>query len=96
MKLSIVIVCLAAIAVAVVHFRRERTRLRNEVHRLESRQIVLRRELWDQQVRLAWLIAPSELRRRAQDLALPMVDRAHPETLAPAGARAGAAPPRRR
>ena len=96
MKLSIVIVCLAAIAAGVVHFRRERIHLRNEVQRMEGRQVVLRRELWDQQVRLAWLIAPSEIRRRYQDLGLPLVDRSHLPGQSPAAPGAGTHPPRNR
>jgi hypothetical protein len=95
MKLSIVIVCLAAIAAGVVHFRRERTHLRNEVQTLEGRQVTLRRDLWDQQVRLAWLIAPAEVQRRARDLALPLVDRAH-LSQGPDAPAAGARPPRNR
>jgi hypothetical protein len=80
MKLAMVIVCLAAIAAGVVHFRREGTHLRNEVQRLQSQQVALKRDLWDQQVR-----------RRAQDLALPMVDRAQLYQ-GPAAPTAGAAP----
>jgi cytochrome c-type biogenesis protein CcmE len=94
MKLAMVIVCLAAIATCVVHFRRERTYLRNEVQKYQSQQVTLRRDLWDQQVRLGWLINPAEVRRRTQELALPMVDRAHlPQ--GPGGSTAGAPPPAR-
>ena len=95
MKLAMVIVCLAAIGAGVVHFRRERTVLRNEVQKLETRQIVLRRELWAQQVRMAWLVAPAEVRRRAKDLGLPLSDQARVQQ-GPSGTAAGTAPPRRR
>jgi hypothetical protein len=91
MKLAMVIVCLAAIAAGVVHFRRERTYIRNEVQRLQTQQVALRRDLWDQQVRMGWLVQPAEVRRRAEDLALPMADRAHlPQ--GPGGATAGTPP----
>ena len=75
MKLAMVVVCLAAIAAGLVHVRRTRTQLRNEIHRLHSQQIRLRRDLWDQQVGLGWLLAPAEVRRRAEELAVPLVDR---------------------
>ena len=74
MKLAMVFVCLAAVAAALVHVRRTRTQLRNEIHRLESQQIRLRRDLWDQQVGMGWLLAPAEVRRRAEELAVPLVD----------------------
>jgi hypothetical protein len=92
MKLSVVIVCLAAIAACVVHFRRERIYLRNEVQKFQSQQVALRRDLWDQQVRMGWLINPAEVRRRAQEMALPMVDRAHLPPQGPGGITAGATP----
>jgi hypothetical protein len=95
MKLSFVIVCLAAIAAGVVHFRREQTLLRSEVQRLQSRQVEIRRDLWDQQARLGWLINPAEVRRRTQDLALPLVDRAHLSP-GPSTPTAGARPTRNR
>lgn len=94
MKLSIVIVCLAAIAAGVVHFRRERTHLRNEVETMDRRQRIIRRDLWDQQVRLARLIAPAEVRRRYQDMGLPMIDRARLPQGPAAPAVGGARPPR--
>ncbi|HUT56349.1 MAG TPA: hypothetical protein VNA25_00580 [Phycisphaerae bacterium] len=75
MKLAMVFVCLAAIAAGLVHVRRTRTQLRNEIHRLHSQQIELRRDLWDQQVGLGWLLAPAEVRRRAEELAVPLVDK---------------------
>ena len=89
MKLSIVIVCLTAIAAGVVHFRRERTILRNEIERLEKRQEKVRADLWDQQARLAPLMEPAEIRRRAQDLEIPLTDGA-PRAL-PAQTGGGAA-----
>jgi hypothetical protein len=91
MKLAMVIVCLAAIAAGVIHFRTERMHLRHQVQSMETQQVSLRRDLWDQQVRMAWLVAPAEVRKRAQDLALPMVDRAHLPG-SPVGPTAGAAP----
>ena len=95
MKLAMVILGVAAIAAGVVHFRRERTILRHETQRLEEQQVVLRRALWDQQARLAMLVAPAEIRRRAKDFGLFMADQVTPPR-APAGHAAGAVPPRHR
>lgn len=94
MKLAIVIVCLAAIATGVVHMRHARRRLGNEVQTLQSRQIVLRRELWEQQIHLGWLVAPAELRRRTQEMDLPLVEKGRlPGETPPPAVGAG---PRRR
>lgn len=75
MRIAIVIVALAAIAVAMVHIRRTRTNLRNEMQKMENQQIALKRELQDQQIRLGRAMSPSEIRRRAEEMAIPMVDR---------------------
>ena len=76
MKLAVVIVCLTAIAVGVVHFRRERTHLGNEIERLQKRQETLREDLWRQQARMASLMEPAAIRSRAQDLEIPSHRRA--------------------
>lgn len=75
MRLAVVIVALTAIAVGMVHIRRDRTRLRHETQEQQNKQLTLRRTLWDQQVRLGWLTAPAELRRRVDELALQLVDK---------------------
>ena len=88
MKLAVVIVCLTAIAVGVVHFRRERTHLGNEIERLQKRQETLREDLWRQQARMAPLMEPAAIRSRAQDLEIPLTDGA-PRTPGPTPAAPG-------
>ncbi len=75
MRLAVVIIALAAIAVGLVHIRRARTMACNQIQRLENMQISLKRDLQDQQVRLGWLTSPSEIHRKAAEMALPMVER---------------------
>ena len=75
MRITIVIVALAAIMVGMVHLRRTRTNLRNEIQKMENQQIALKRELQDQQIRLGRAMAPSEIRRRTAEMALQMVER---------------------
>jgi hypothetical protein len=72
MRISLVIMALAAIAVAVVHVHREDTRTQHAVQQLQIRQIELRRKLYDQQAELGHLTAPPLVRRRAEvlDIAL--------------------------
>ncbi len=70
MRLGLIIVLLAGIAVAVVHIRRAEDASRHEIQRLRIRQVSLRRKLWDQQARMGRLAAPAELRRRADRMAL--------------------------
>jgi hypothetical protein len=66
MRLATVILVLAGIAVALVHVRREEIAVRHEIQRLQIRRVALRRTLWEQQVRLGYLAAPEEVRRRAE------------------------------
>lgn len=75
MRLAVVIIALAAIAVGLVHTRRMQTGARHELQKLENQQIALKRQLQDQQVQLGWLTSPSEIHRKAAELALPMVER---------------------
>ena len=76
MRTSLVIVALAAIAVTVVHLRREQTRAQNEIHRLKMRQIHLRRRLYDQQADLGRLLAPRRVLERADRMDVGLVRRA--------------------
>ncbi len=70
MRLAIVIVSVAAIAVGLVHLRRTEIATRHRIQRLSAEQIRLRRVLWDQQVRLGELTAPGRVRQRADEMAL--------------------------
>ena len=73
-RLAATIVVLAAIAAALVQLRREEARVRHEIQRCISHQMVVRRKLWGQRVRIGWLIAPSQARRRADEMALDLTD----------------------
>lgn len=57
----IIIIMLTVIGVCLVHIRRQQVSCAHEIERLRSRQVVLRRQLWDQQVRLGYLTAPGRL-----------------------------------
>jgi len=69
-RLAVVIAALAAVAVTLVHLRRQEIAVRHEIQQLQTREVSLRRKLWDQQARLGRLTAPSEVRRRADELIL--------------------------
>lgn len=75
MRMALVILSLAAIAVALVHIRRAETSLRNEVLKLEAQQVKLRRTLWDQQMRLACMANPEAVKQRAAAMSLDLIDR---------------------
>ena len=70
MRLACVIVILGAIAVGLVHLRRCEMAARHQMHQLQAAEVRLRRDFWDQQVRLGRLMSPGEVRRRAAALNL--------------------------
>ena len=70
MRLATVILVLAAIAVTLVNLRRRELAVRHETQQLQTQQVNLRRELWDQQARMGYLTAPSEVRRRVEEVVL--------------------------
>ncbi len=76
MRFGAVILILAALAVALTHLRRQEVLLRHEIQQLQSRQVQLRRKLWDQQVRLGYLTAPDRMQRRLQELSQGAADSA--------------------
>lgn len=90
MRLLPIIVFLSAIAVGVVHIRRAEITSRHEIQRLQSRRVEVRRLLWDQQVQLSKRMAPAEIRRRADEMCLELV-----EADAGQGRPAGRRPPGR-
>ena len=74
MRLALIIILLAVIALGLVHIRRMESTARCEIHRLRLQQTMLRRRVWDQQVRLGYLTAPTEIRRRADVMALGLIE----------------------
>ncbi|MCK4601077.1 MAG: hypothetical protein KAU28_01340, partial [Phycisphaerae bacterium] len=79
MRLAFVIISLAAIALALVHVRRAESCAGHEIQRLRTRQVELRRRMWDQEVRIGQLTAPGELRRKGREMSLDMA----PPTVTP-------------
>ena len=82
MRISLVIVVLAAVTVGMVHLRRAETRVHHQVHRLQVRQIRLRRALYDQQAILGCLTAPGQVRRRAELMDARLTDQVTRSTVA--------------
>jgi hypothetical protein len=74
-RISLVIVLLAAITAGMVHLRRAETRAHHRVHRLQVEQIHLRRKLYDQQSDLGRLTAPKRVRQRAKRLNVRLINR---------------------
>jgi len=92
LRLAVVIISLAAIAVAMVHVRRGEITAMHEIQRLETDQVALRRRLWDQQVELGRVLSPEEIRRRIEEMAIDV----HPHRTTPdVAGRQPPAPPRR-
>jgi len=72
-RMGLVIVLLAGIAVGLVHLRRGEIITRHEIQRLQMRQVKLRRQLWNQQIRLGLLTAPDKVRQRVEQMKLDLV-----------------------
>jgi hypothetical protein len=70
MKLFPVVILLAAIAVGMVHVRRRQVACANETQRFHSREVDLRRKLWDQHVRLGYLTSPRRVAGGADGVGL--------------------------
>ena len=75
MRVALVILTLAAVAVGIVHLRRAQTRANHQVHRLQLEQIQLRRRLYDQQAELGRLTTPQAVRRRAEKMDAALISR---------------------
>jgi len=69
----IVLAMLAAVGVAVVAVRAETAKAANRVQRLHQSEVDLKQRLWSQEMELAQLRCPDEIRRRAQSLGLSVV-----------------------
>ncbi len=70
MRIAFIIVGLTAIAVGLVHIRRQSLAVRYDIQRLESRHVSLRREIWDRRVRLEHMLAPGAVKQRSEIMAL--------------------------
>lgn len=87
-RTAIILAVLAAIGVARVQLGREEDRARYEVHRNLTRQVMLRRRLWDQRVRIGEMLAPQEVRRRRDDMVLDLTGESESRSrVADSGAR---------
>lgn len=75
MRICLIIVALAAIAVGLVHIRRAETSANHRIQQLQSEQDNLRRTLHTQQVILSRLITPKEVRRRMEDMDIRLTSR---------------------
>lgn len=73
MRMGLVILLLAGMAVALVHIRRAEVSTRHEIQRLRMGQVRLRRKLWDQQIRVGELTSPQEVRKRVERMKLKLV-----------------------
>ena len=78
LRLMIIIVAVAAIAVGLVYLRREEAQVSYETHRCLSRQTALRRKLWDQRLEIGHLVAPAQVRNRMRRMALDMSNENEP------------------
>jgi len=75
-RFALVIVSLTAIALGLIRLRGAELSARHQIQQLEYRyRVELRRKLWDQQVRLGYLVAPGEVRRRADEMGLGFVEK---------------------
>jgi cell division protein FtsL len=87
MRLAVVILALAAIAVALVHIRRAKTSLQHEIQDLRTQQVALRRQVGDGHARAWNLMALGQIRHRAlEEMGLDLVDKTQ---LSAGGAEAG-------
>lgn len=72
MRMAPVIIVLAAIAVSLVHIRRQQTSFAHEIQRMRNRQVSLRRKLWEQQAKLGFLSSPSRIQRELDSYSGPL------------------------
>ena len=75
MRWAPVVILLAAIAVGLVHLRREQTRERYQIRRCQLQQVTIQRELGNQQIRLSQATSPQRVREFVQANGLNLADR---------------------
>jgi hypothetical protein len=68
-----VLMLLVATALLVVAFRGESAKAWHRIQRLDQRQVELRQRLWAQELNLARLRVPDEIRQRAGRMGLELV-----------------------
>ena len=69
----LVLVMMVAVALGVVAVRGESAKAANRVQRLHQHQVALEQRLWTQEMELARLRGPEEIRRRASELGLDVI-----------------------
>ena len=72
MRIAFVIVSLTAIALGLVHLRREEVAMRREMQQVQSEHAKVRREIWDRQMRIGDMLTPQAIRFRSEVMALEM------------------------
>lgn len=77
MRWILLVVSLAVMATMSVQVRRCEIRARHDIHRHQSQQVSLRRQLWVQQVELSELTSPGRVRRTAEAMALGLTERTY-------------------
>ncbi len=75
MRISLIIVALAAIAVGKLHIRRCETQANCRIQQLQLEQPDLLRELYDQQADLDRLISPGQVRQRMRRMDVRLTNR---------------------
>jgi len=75
----VVLAMLAAVGVAVVAVRAETAKAANRVQRLHEVEVELKHRMWSQEMELARLRGPEQIRQRAQAMGLQVVPPARDE-----------------
>ncbi|MGA2266054.1 MAG: hypothetical protein ABSH10_06440 [Phycisphaerae bacterium] len=75
MRLAMIIIALAAMAVGLVHIRHAEVVARHDSQEYQLQQVKLRRQLWDQQIALSYLTTPAEVRKRSEEMSLGLVEK---------------------
>jgi hypothetical protein len=78
-RISFVIILLGVITVSLVHIRRQEVRARYRAQQLDREAANLRRQLGNQQLQLSELTTPGVVRRRAEAMALGLIDVDRPD-----------------
>jgi hypothetical protein len=69
----LVLFMLVTIGIATVALQGESAKVANRIQKLHTRQVVLEQTLWTQEMDLARLRGPDEIRKRAHELGLTVV-----------------------
>ncbi len=86
MRVAWVIILLVIVGATLARLRSQHIAAQAQLHRLEAERLKVRRQLWDQQLRLGRLRAPRAVQRRRLDMALELTrPHARPEGQLAAG-----------